>query len=217
MFDFANNTFGILFLLFALSLAPFIMMSVSSFIKLVVVFSIIRNALGLQQVPPNMVVNALAMILSIYVMAPVLEDAYNKVQAGNFDYQQKEGLIGAFEAGSKPFKTFLLKHSSDEDRAFFIRTAKHLWPEEKARDLSHDSLLVLIPAFTVTELTVAFKIGFLLYLPFLVIDLVISNILLALGMMMVSPMTISLPFKLLLFVMVNGWSNMIHGILLTYH
>jgi len=205
-----------MFLLFALALAPFVLMSVTSFLKLVVVISLIRNALGIQQIPPNMVVNSLAMMLSIYVMAPVFQDTYDALTQKEISYTSREGIIQAFDVGVKPIQGFLYKHSDPKDRLFFMRTARVLWPEERAKALKEDSMLVLIPAFTVSELSSAFKIGFLLFLPFLVIDLIVSNILLALGMMMVSPMVISLPFKLLLFVLVNGWSNMVHGILLTY-
>ena len=119
-------------------------------------------------------------------------------------------------AAKEPLKKFLLKHSQERERIFFVKMAKALWPEEQWRDLKDDDMMVLVPAYSVSELTTAFQIGFLLYLPFVAIDLVVSNILLAMGMMMVSPMTISLPFKLLLFVLVDGWARLIHGLVLTY-
>jgi type III secretion protein R len=124
--------------------------------------------------------------------------------------------LGLIKQAAEPFRGFLMKHSGKKERVFFVQAAQKLWPPERAADLQEDDLLVLVPAFTVGELTSAFQIGFLLYLPFVAIDLIISNILLAMGMMMVSPTTISLPFKLLLFVLVDGWGRLIHGLVLTY-
>src|SRR5262249_51413714 len=115
-----------------------------------------------------------------------------------------------------PILGFLQKHTNDREKRFFIDTTRKLWTKEAAATVNKDSFLILVPAFTVSELTSAFQIGFLLYLPFIAIDLIVSNILLAMGMMRVSPMTISLPFKLLLFVLVDGWARLIHGIVLTY-
>jgi len=115
-----------------------------------------------------------------------------------------------------PYREFLLKHSSPDERAFFTETARELWADEHHDQISEDNLFILLPSFMVGELTIAFEIGFLLYLPFVVIDLVVSNILLAMGMMMLSPTTISLPFKLLLFVFLDGWSRLVHGLVLSY-
>src|SRR5262249_42221040 len=117
---------------------------------------------------------------------------------------------------AQPFKGFLKKHIRPEQQDFFFRTTRQIWPDDLAKQVDKESYMILIPAFTVSELTSAFEIGFLIYLAFIVIDLVVSSILLAMGMMMVSPLTISLPFKLFLFVMVDGWSRLIHGLVLTY-
>ena len=125
-------------------------------------------------------------------------------------------LKNVLEKASQPYREFLLEHGNKDEQVFFLETTAELWPEEVAKTVTEDSLFVLIPAFTVSELTSAFEIGFLIYLPFLAIDLIISNILLAMGMMMVSPMTISLPFKLLLFVLLDGWTRLIHGLVLAY-
>ncbi|TYT27520.1 hypothetical protein FZO89_06445 [Luteimonas viscosa] len=121
-----------------------------------------------------------------------------------------------FEAGKEPLRTFLIEHSNPAERGFFLRSARSLLPEERRNDLGVDDFIVVIPAFTVSELTAAFQIGFLIFLPFLIIDLVVANILLALGMMMMSPTTVSLPFKLLLFVLIDGWAKLVHGLVLTY-
>lgn len=202
--------------LVALALVPFAAMMVTSFIKLAVVLSLVRNALGIQQIPPNLVLNGLAFILSVYIMAPVGEQALSIVRKENPDMSSFSAISRAFGKASEPFRAFLLKHSNREERVFFLKTAKLIWPAGRAAALEPDDFIILLPSFTVSELTDAFRIGFLLYLPFIVIDLVISNILLAMGMMMVSPMTISLPFKLLLFVLVSGWSKLIHGLVLAY-
>lgn len=200
----------------ALGLAPFVAVMVSSFVKIIVITNLIRNALGIQQIPPNMVLNGLAIIISLYIMAPVIEETYDIIQDTQIVQEGTSNLQNLIKTASTPIKNFLIKHSDPRERTFFASTAKSIWPKDKAESLTSEDILVLVPAFTVTELTSAFKIGFLLYLPFITIDLIVSNILLAMGMMMVSPMTISLPFKILLFVVVNGWSNLIRGIVLTY-
>ena len=199
-----------------LALVPFIAVMTTSFVKLVVVLSLVRNALGVQQIPPNMALHGLALILTLYIMAPVVLHIKGTLTGADFQHADSAQLEQLLEQGGAPLKVFLLKHSEARERAFFVRTAKALWPKAEALTVTEDNYLVLIPAFTVTELTAAFKIGFLLYLPFITIDLIISNILLAMGMMMVSPMTISLPFKLLLFVLLDGWTRLIHGLVLTY-
>lgn len=199
-----------------MSLAPFVAMMVTSFVKLVVVLSLIRNALGIQQIPPNMVMNGLALILTLYIMNPVIQDTFETLQGEQVNAREIESIKAAATAAQGPLKAFLLKHSNQRERAFFFNSAKKLWSPEQAAALSDDDLMVLVPAFTVSELTSAFQIGFLIYLPFIAIDIIVSNILLAMGMMMVSPMTISLPFKLLLFVVVDGWTRLVHGLVLTY-
>ena len=338
----------------AIALAPFVAVMVTSFTKIVVVLSLLRNALGLQQVPPNVVINGLAIVLSAYVMSPVLLETHAAVSAymagepppaqiqaqieqraiaraermaarraqapqaageadpaptpadgadldpppaspaaadalraeaeattrgtgtpaagpeavepagtgfvrapqfANVDNGQDptddagdaaaavddegpvvitatgaprpptpaEGapmdaarMLGIFEASKEPLRSFLIRHSNDQERAFFLKSAQRLLPADRRDDLDVDDFIVVIPAFTVSELTTAFQIGFLIFLPFLIIDLVVANILLALGMMMLSPTTISLPFKLLLFVLVDGWAKLVHGLVLTY-
>ncbi|MCP3877886.1 MAG: EscR/YscR/HrcR family type III secretion system export apparatus protein [Sulfitobacter sp.] len=199
-----------------LGLAPFLAMMTTSFVKLAVVISLIRNALGVQQIPPNMALYGLALIITLYIMAPVGIQAYDSLAEKNLENLTTSTLLSTVGEAAEPFRGFLDKHATAHEKAFFVNTAKELWPEKYAKNVTRDSFLVLIPAFTVSELTAAFEIGFLLYLPFIVIDLIISNILLAMGMMMVSPMTISLPFKLLLFVLVDGWTRLIHGLVLSY-
>ena len=211
----------------SLALAPFVAVMVTSFTKIVVVISLLRNALGLQQTPPNVVINGLAIILSIYVMYPVILDTLDIVnksappamtsqQAAPADKLTVERLVQIVTVGKKPLRKFLIQHSHQREREFFLESAKRMLPPQQQSSLTAEDFIVVMPAFTVSELTAAFQIGFLLFLPFVVIDLIVSNILLALGMMMLSPTMVSLPFKLLLFVILSGWTKLIHGLVLTY-
>jgi type III secretion protein R len=192
---------------------------VTSFTKIVVTLSLLRNALGLQQTPPNVVINGLALILTLYVMYPVgLQVQAQMAQAPPAAATTDTGRMLAYaDAAKEPLRAFLMKHSSPRERSFFQKTAQKVIPADKAAALTDRDFIVVVPAFTVSELTTAFQIGFLIFLPFLVIDLVVSNILLAMGMMMLSPTTVSLPFKLLLFVLIDGWVKLAHGLVLSYH
>ena len=235
-----------------LALVPLAAVMTTSFLKIAVVLTLVRNALGVQQVPPNIALYGLALILSAYVMGPVVMQMSTELRAVGAGQTQQApaapaseavperggrlhldtstpataataegddrltGILEAVARGAEPLRGFMLKNSRAEQRDFFVRTARTLWGEEQARNLKEDDLLVLIPAFLLSELTAAFQIGFLLYLPFVIIDLIVSNILLAMGMMMVSPVTISMPLKLFLFVMVDGWTRLIQGLVLSY-
>ena len=202
----------------ALAIAPFFAVMVTSFTKIVVVLSLLRNALGLQQVPPNIVLNGLALVLTLYVMQPVGARMAEAVGGGvgiSAIPTQTESMLSAVNLAKEPLRDFLIKHSRPNERGFFLRTAQKVDPTRSAQ-MSDRDFVIAVPAFVVNELSVAFQIGFLIFLPFLVIDLVVSNILLAMGMMMLSPTTISLPFKLLLFVLVDGWVKLAHGLVLSY-
>ncbi len=221
---FQTDSFALIAVLVGLSLVPFVAMIATSYLKIVVVMQLIRNALGIQSIPPNMVINALAMILSFYIMAPVVGASWDLLREGLKD-NKPEVLYQTDLAvrAAEPFRDFLVKQSDERQVAFFARTAERLWAttdeatgEPVPAVVDSKSFFVLVPAFCVSELTRAFQIGFLVYLPFIAIDIIISNILLAMGMMMVSPVTISLPFKLLLFVMVNGWTLLIQGLVQSY-
>ncbi len=200
----------------ALSLLPFLVIIGTSFVKISIVFSLIRNALGIQQIPPNMALHALALILTMYIMAPVGLRSYDNIISEPLAMDNFQSIERGFERGLKPYRQFLKKHTSDKELDFFLSTAKTLWATEFHQDIHKDNIIILLPSFIVGELTVAFEIGFLVYLPFIVIDLVVSNILMAMGMMMMSPTTISLPFKLLLFVFLDGWTRLVHGLILSY-
>ena len=202
-----------------LALAPFVAVMVTSFTKIVVTLSLLRNALGLQQVPPNIVLNGLALILTLYVMYPVGQ----QMAAANQDIKpvaavssDTQALFTYADKAKEPLRAFLMKHSTPRERAFFLKTAQRINGPDKARTMTQRDFIVVVPAFTVSELAAAFQIGFLIFLPFLIIDLVVSNILLAMGMMMLSPTTVSLPFKLLLFVLIDGWVKLAHGLVLSY-
>lgn len=198
------------------ALVPFLAVVATSFMKLAIVFLLVRNALGMQQIPPNMALNALAIILSGYVMTPVVLQTYDILSAGQHSFSSAQGLTAAWEAGKAPLSEFLSRHAAEREKLFFLESARTLWSPELAGRVGPESIAIVLPAFTVTQLREAFEIGFLLYLPFIAIDLIVSNILLAMGMMMVSPLTISLPFKLFLFVMIDGWSRLILGLVKTY-
>lgn len=203
--------------LILLGLVPFIAVIATSFVKIVVVLQLVRNALGIQQIPPTMTLQGLAIILTLYIMAPVGIETFNILEGRDLKNMEAEALADTLSEAGEPFRQFLNRHADARHKTFFLETAKRLWPATATEDLDDGHFLVLIPAFTITELNNAFEVGFLLYLPFVAIDLIISNILLAMGMMMVSPMTISLPFKLLLFVMLDGWTRLIQGLVLTYY
>ena len=215
----------IMLLLVVLSLAPFLLMMTTSFVKLSVVFSLIRSALGTQQIPPNQIVTGLALILTVYIMLPVGNDIYQKTSGVIRESGTNQALLSmasvdmmkkAVDVGKEPMREFLMKHSSVKDRGLFFNLARQLNGKKEGVNLAENDFMVIIPAFVITELTEAFQIGFVIFLPFLVIDMVVSNILLAMGMFMVSPVTISLPFKLLLFVLVDGWYLITKGLILGY-
>lgn len=199
-----------------LSLAPFVAVMVTSFTKLVVVFGLLRNALALQQTPPNIVLNGLALVLSVYVMYPVGVQMQQRIGDKPLG-SNAQAMLAAADQAKEPLREFLIRHTRPLERAFFLKTAQRSLPPEAAEVLSERDFIVVVPAFTVSELSVAFEIGFLIFLPFLVVDLVVANILMAMGMQMLSPTTVSLPFKLLLFVLIDGWVKLVHGLILTYH
>jgi type III secretion protein R len=199
-----------------LALVPTVVVVSTTFLKLVVVMSLLRNALGIQQIPPNLALYGLALILSAYIMAPVGQEIHRQFVSQPETTRSVDRMIVAVSKGAEPMRAFLLKHSEREQRSFFLRATRDLWGPQLSADVKEDDFLILVPAFMVSELVAAFKIGFLLFLPFIVIDLIVSNILLAMGMMMVSPVMISMPLKLFLFVMVDGWTRLIQGLIYTY-
>ena len=186
-------------LMTVLSLAPSIVIMTTSFVRIIVVLSLLRTALGMQQSPPNAVLVSLALFLSAIVMAPTWQDAYDSGIRPLLDQQME--LPQAFDAASEPVKNFMLAQVDRDDLSLFVRLSK-VEPNTQAADLP---LRVVTPAFMISELKKAFEIGFLLFVPFIVIDLVVASVLMSMGMMMLPPVVISLPFKLIIFVLVDGW------------
>jgi type III secretion protein R len=204
-------------LILVLGLVPFFAVLATSYTKLVIVFGLMRLALGTQQVPPNLVMNAMAIVLTCFIMAPIgSEVAKVAAQELKGPEQRFDDLLDAAKAASQPIRTFLTTHTREREKRFFYKTAQDIWPADYAQQASPDDLLILVPSFTLSEVTQAFQIGFILYIVFTVVDLLVSAVLLAMGMSMVSPMTVSIPFKLLLFVALDGWARLIQGIVLTY-
>jgi type III secretion protein R len=204
-------------LVIMLGLVPFFAVLATSYTKLVIVFGLMRLALGTQQVPPNMVMNAMAIVLTVFIMAPVGNEIARVVQKELGGTQQRfDDLVRAAKASAEPLRAFLDRNTREREKRLFMKAAVDLWPKSESSAARSNDLLILIPSFTLSEITLAFQIGFLLYLVFTVIDLLVSAVLLAMGMSMVSPMTVSIPFKLLLFVALDGWSRLINGLMLTY-
>lgn len=211
-----SDPIGLAVVLALLALLPTVVVVSTCFLKITVVLTLLRNAMGVQQIPPNVALYGLALILSAYVMAPVGHQMARAVAETPAAAKDVGSLVRAVVRGAQPLRGFLDRNATPAQRDFFLQTARKLWGPELAADLSPRDFLILMPAFMTSELARAFQVGFLLYLPFIVIDLIVSNILLAMGMMMVSPVTISLPLKLFLFVMVDGWTRLIQGLVLSY-
>jgi len=211
-------------LLAALSLLPFAFLTCTSFAKMSVVFSILRNALGTGQAPSGTVIAALSALLTLYVMAPVGEQmraaAAPQVLAIDFarplDAAAADQLFVAVESASAPLASFLERHAGRRERVLFLDLARRARPADQRASIGERDVLVVMPAFLVTELSEALMIGFLVFVPFLVVDMVVANLLLALGMHMLSPTTVSLPFKLLLFVSVDGFYLLSRALVLGY-
>ncbi|MEZ5307629.1 MAG: type III secretion system export apparatus subunit SctR [Pyrinomonadaceae bacterium] len=207
----------------ALALAPFGLIMLTSFVKLAVVFSILRNALGTQQVPPNQVITGVALILTIFIMAPVVEKMQSDAGMINnteaiFSESSVSTLFEAAKKAREPLRGFLKKHAHQSNNVMFLNLSKRM-AKANGNDpeaIKAEDFRVIVPSFVTSQLTEAFQIGFLLFIPFLVIDMVVANILQAMGMFMLSPTIISLPFKLLLFVMIDGWVLLIQNLVLGY-
>tara|TARA_B100000683_G_scaffold79468_1_gene78455 strand:+ start:2663 stop:3505 length:843 start_codon:yes stop_codon:yes gene_type:complete len=219
----ANRPLLLMVAMAVLALVPFVGMMVTSFVKIAVVLSITRQAIGTQQAPPTTVITGLAIILTVYVMQPVGLAIYNDtvefMEQENADFFDAKNVDLLFQAAGKaqePLREFLLKNSHKKDREMFYRVAFRLRAEQDRAQLGPNDFIIIVPAFVITELTRAFQIGFIIFVPFLVIDMVVSNILMALGMQMLAPTTISLPFKILLFVLVDGWYLITKGLVLGY-
>lgn len=190
-------------------------LTLTAFVKLSVVFMIVRNALGLQQVPSNVVLMTLALFLAIFIAMPTLSAATAAIMDAEITPSTPEDLLELWKLGIGPFQEFLLTNTDPEQLEFFVGVTNEIWRGSGLTG-TKDDFIIQVPSFMITELTEAFEIGFLLYLPFVAIDLAVTGILMALGMQMVQPNIIAVPFKLLIFVFVNGWALMVQGLVLTY-
>nr|WP_185906677.1 flagellar type III secretion system pore protein FliP [Campylobacter sp. MIT 12-8780] len=201
---------NIIIVLTILALAPTIVFVMTSFLRLIVVFSFLRQALGTTTMPPNTILLTFALVLTFFIMEPTATKAYNE---GVRPYLAEQiGYEEAFDRASRPFKDFMLKNTREKDLALFYRI-RNLPNPQTINDVP---LTIIVPAFVISELKTAFEIGFLIYLPFLVIDMVISSVLMSMGMMMLPPVMISLPFKLLIFVLVDGWNLLVQKLVESY-
>ncbi len=202
-----SSSISLLLAISSISIAPFFLISTTSFVRFAIVLGMIRNAIGTNQSPPNPVIISIALFMTFYVMTPTWVNIYNNaiIPYQNETITQEEALTN----GIQPFRTFMLKYTRQQDLALFVEFSKI----PTVSNVDKIPIYVLIPAFMISELKTAFQIGFMLFIPFIVIDLVVSNILLSLGMFMLSPVMISLPFKILLFVLVDGWNLITRGLL----
>ena len=205
-----NPVLQILIVMTVFSLLPFVFCCMTSFLRFVIVFSMLKTAMGTQQVPPSIVIIGLSMILTFYTMGPTFQRMY---EMGSIPYQQNQNIVAAINEGSKPLKEFMMKQTRESDLAFFVELSNKVPPK------SPDDITVwqVAPAYIMSELKTAFEIGFVIFVPFIVLDLVVANILLALGMFMLSPTIISLPFKLLIFIAVDGWALIVQGLVTSYN
>ncbi len=205
-----NPVLQILIVMTVFSLLPFVFCCMTSFLRFVIVFSMLKTAMGTQQVPPSIVIIGLSMILTFYTMGPTFQKMY---EMGSVPYQQNQNIVAAINEGSKPLKEFMMKQTRESDLAFFVELSNKVPPK------SPDDITVwqVAPAYIMSELKTAFEIGFVIFVPFIVLDLVVANILLALGMFMLSPTIISLPFKLLIFIAVDGWALIVQGLVTSYN
>ncbi|NJM31693.1 MAG: type III secretion system export apparatus subunit SctR [Limnobacter sp.] len=210
------NPVGLIVTVTALSFLPLIAVTATSFLKISAVLLILRNAIGVQQVPSNLVLYGISMVLSMLVMGPVLTDAGKRFAPDGQFPQSGVQILEAIERSTPPFKKFMLQNTDAKYLQAFHGTAKKFQEKYEGPEVGVTDLFVVMPAFVASELADAFRMGVYLYLPFVVIDLVVSSALMALGMMMVSPMSLTIPIKVVLFVAVEGWSKVMTGLINSY-
>ncbi len=205
------NSVKLLVILTVLALAPSILIMMTSFTRIIIVLAILRQGLGTQQMPPNQILIGIALFLTFFIMTPQITAVYNNAYKPL--QENKIGLEDAYARAEKPIKNFMLKQTRKKDLALFLRISKSKNPKNK----EELSLGIVIPAFIISELKTAFEMGFMIYIPFLIIDMVVASILMSMGMMMLPPIMISLPFKLLLFVLADGWNLVIMSIFKSFN
>lgn len=205
-----STSVKLMLLLTVLSLAPSILILMTSFTRIIIVLSFVRTALATQQMPPNQVLIGLSLFLSFFIMAPTFQEVNEQALTPLFN--EEINLEEAYEKASIPFKEFMSAHTRQKDLALFLEYSK-AEPPESVEDIP---LTSLVPAFAISEIKTAFQIGFMIFIPFLVIDMVVASVLMSMGMMMLPPVMISLPFKILLFVMVDGWYLVVKSLLQSF-
>jgi len=214
-----TNQYSLIALLTLTAFIPFLVAAGTCYIKFSIVFVLIRNALGIQQVPSNMTLNGIALFLALFVMMPVIQKGYEQYQAEHVQLNSVESIIEFSDTGLSGYRAYLKKYSDPELLNFFEKAQAGRLDESHRDNVTtpnEPSIVALLPAYALSEIKAAFKIGFYLYLPFIVVDMVISSVLLALGMMMMSPVTISVPVKLILFVAMDGWTLLSKGLVMQY-
>jgi type III secretion protein R len=216
MSDLQPNTLAIMAIIAGFGLVTFVVVTMTSFIKVAVVLFLVRNALGIQQTPPNLVLYAIALVLTIFISAPVVHAIWDRVNDPSLQYRSFADWTNAAERAREPVRDHLTRFTTAAEREFFLSATTRLWGGQPHAEVTSDDLTILIPSFVSSELKRAFEIGFLLYLPFIAIDLIVSAVLMSLGMSMVPPTSISVPFKIFVFVFVEGWSKLMHGLVLSY-
>ncbi len=200
-----NPILQLLMVMAIFSFIPFMFVCMTSFLRYAIVFGFLKQALGAQQIPPAIVLVGLSIILTFYTMGPVFQQMY---EVGSKPYEQNGSIVMAVAEGSKPLKEFMLKQTRESDLAFFVQLAR----KEAPKSIEEVTIWEVAPAYILSELKTSFEISFIIFVPFIVLDLVVANVLLALGMFMLSPTIISLPFKLLIFIAVDGWSLIVNGL-----
>ncbi|EJN02944.1 type III secretion system export apparatus subunit SctR [Herbaspirillum sp. YR522] len=206
-------------LLALMALVPLMVVTTTSFLKISLVLLVLRNAIGVQQVPPTLAIYGISLALSIFIMSPTIQEAGKRALSIDTTHpaaSRTTPVLQRAQDAFEPIRQFMLKVSKPEQRELFLASAKKLWPKEASKDAQSSDALILIPAFVVSELQTGYEIGFLIYIPFVVIDLLISNLLMALGMQQVSPQTITIPLKLLLFTLVGGWGKLLNALAMSY-
>lgn len=210
------NPFNLVVVGLAVVFVPLTAAIATSFLKIVIVLNILRNAIGANQVPPNYVVNAIAAVLSIFIMAGPASEALSIAETREFDTQSLDSVIGDIQAILTPIHSFMVSNTNDGEAEFFEDLRDRKWSESVKSRFAEDSVFVVVPAFVMSEVKTAFQIGFLLYIPFIIIDVVVASVLVSLSMQSISPMIITLPLKLLLFVSVDGWTNLTERLIGAY-
>ncbi|MEO0624498.1 MAG: type III secretion system export apparatus subunit SctR [Pseudomonadota bacterium] len=205
-----------IFVVMGLSLLPFLAVMATSFTKITIVLMMLRNAMGVQQAPSGLVINSIALTLTIFIMAPIGNEIMGQLESENIRMTDWESTERVFTIVSTAFVDYLSRFTNEAEMAFFMDAARQIWPENMHKHVHEENIFLMLPAHVTSEITRAFQIAFLLFLPFVIIDMVVSNVLLAMGAMMVPPMLVSLPIKILLFIAVDGWGRLLHGLVLSY-